>query len=129
MIEGMDAVTTQLLGLAMDAATLRQQAIAANIANVNSIDHQPLRVDFETQLEDARAQLQTQGRISMGALAGVEPRLEATPSLRSSGLPAKVLLDMEVANMARNAIQYQALARGLSRHFAILSAAVSDGKK
>ena len=37
--------------------------------------------------------------------------------------------DEQVADMAQNAVQYQVLARGLNRHFAILSMAANDGKR
>ncbi|WP_005034697.1 flagellar basal body rod protein FlgB [Holophaga foetida] len=126
MSEGIEAITTAALGLAMDAASLRQQAIAANIANANTVGYVPMTVDFESQMEDARLSLQSQGHLDATALAGVRPRMRTQTEL---GLPGKVMLDMEVARMAENSVQYQALAKGLSRHFAILSAAVSDGKK
>ncbi len=56
-------------------------------------------------------------------------RLQLTPVLDAQGLPAKVHLDEQMADMAQNSLQFQALARGLNRHFSILSTAVSDGKR
>lgn len=129
MTEGIEAITTAALGLALDAASLRQQAIASNIANADTVGYEPLSVNFETQLEEARFAMQSQGRLDATSLAGVVPRLEIDRSYRSFGLSPKVLLDVEVAHMAQNAVHYQALVRGLSRHFAIMSSAVSDGKK
>jgi flagellar basal-body rod protein FlgB len=129
MTEGIEAITTAALGLALDAASLRQQAIASNIANADTVGYEPLSVNFETQLEEARFAMQSQGRLDATSLAGVIPRLEIDRSYRSFGLSPKVLLDVEVAHMAQNAVHYQALVRGLSRHFAIMSSAVSDGKK
>ena len=128
MTEGLEAITTAALGLALDAASLRQQAIASNIANADSERYVPLRVNFEAQLEDARRALVSQGRLDQHALAGVQPRVE-TAALDGRGQPPKVMLDVEVAELTRNAVQYQALVKALSRHYAILSAAVSEGKK
>ncbi len=128
MTEGLEAITTTALGLALDAAALRQEAIAANIANADSVDYVPLTVSFEAQLDDARRALEGQGRLDATSIAGVRPRLE-TAALDARGLPPKVLLDAEVARMTQNAVHFQALAKALSRHFGILSAAVSDGKK
>lgn len=128
MTEGIEAITTAALGLALDAAALRQQAHAANIANAATPGYAPVRVSFEAQLDDARRALESQGRLDGDSLAGVEPGLEPAP-LDESGLPAKVLLDAEVADMARNSVHYQALLKGLSRHYAVLSAAIADGKK
>ncbi|MNL49194.1 hypothetical protein D3C87_1721090 [compost metagenome] len=51
------------------------------------------------------------------------------PALDASGQPATVQLDVQAAEMARNAVQYQALLKGLSRHMAILSMAAGDGRK
>ena len=49
MTDGIEAVTRSALALALDAASLRQQAIATNIANANVIDYVPQRVSFEAQ--------------------------------------------------------------------------------
>jgi flagellar basal-body rod protein FlgB len=128
MTEGLEAVTVATLGLALDAASMRQQAIAANIANANAPGYAPLRVNFEAQLEDARRALELDGRLDPASLTGIEPTFE-TEAVDSSGLPAAVLLDVEVAEMAKNAVHYQALLKGLSSHYALLAAAVADGKK
>lgn len=127
MTEGLEAITTAALGLALDAASLRQQAISANIANAGSEGYVPVRVSFEAQLEDARRALESRGFLDKTSLEGVEPGVE--PALDAAGLPAQVMLDVEMADLARNAVHYQALLRGLSRHYALLSAAVGDGKK
>ncbi len=128
MTEGIEAITTAALGLALDAASLRQQALAANVANASSVDYVPLTVNFEAQLEDARRALEAQGRLDATSLAGVRPRLEPVP-LDGAGLPPKVQLDVEVAKLSANAVHYQALVKALSRHYALLSAAVSEGKR
>lgn len=127
MTQGLESITTTALGLALDAASLRQQAIAANIANANTSGYVPLRVSFEAQLDEARRTLRDRGSMDPFALAGVKARLEPVPG--TGGQPAAVKLDSEVASMAQNAVHYQALARGLSRHLAILSTAASDGRK
>lgn len=128
MTDGIEGITTAALGLALDAAALRQQASAANIANAGTADYVPVAVSFESQLAEARQMLQTHGRLDAASLAGVEPRLEAAP-LDGLGLPAKVQLDVEVARMAQNAVQYQALVKGLAKHYALLAAAVTEGKR
>jgi flagellar basal-body rod protein FlgB len=126
--EGLEAITAAALSLALDAASLRQQAYAANIANANSDGFVPLRVSFESQLEDARAVLSGRGRLEASSLEGVSPELQvAAPDGR--GLLPKVQLDVEVAAMSQNAAQYQTLLKALSKHYALLAAAVSDGKK
>jgi flagellar basal-body rod protein FlgB len=120
-------VTVAALRVALDAAGLRQQAIAANIANQGTHGYAPQTVDFAGQMEQARRSLEERGSIDPATLATVRPEL--TPALDASGQPAKVELDMEVAAMAENATRYQALVRALGRHFSILSAALSDGRR
>lgn len=130
MIDGIEAVTTASLSLALDAATLRHQVIANNIANANTEGYVPQRVNFEAYVKDARRELAEHGRLdaqSIATLSSTRPVLE--PLLTASGLPAKVQLDTEVADMAQNTVQYQALIKGLSRQMSILSTAVSDGKR
>ena len=127
MTEGLEAITTAALGLTLDAASLRQQAIAANIANHATEGYVPQKLDFESQMQEARRVLSSKGSMDAFALAGV--RLQLEPVLDAQGQPAKVQLDEQVADMAQNSVQYQILARGLNRHFGILSTAVSDGKR
>ena len=127
MTDGIEAITRSALALALDAASLRQQAIATNIANANAIGYVPQRVNFEAQLGELRRTLEQGGVIDAFALDQVRPRIES--AVDGFGVPAQVQLDVEAAEMARNAVQYQALIKGLSRQFDILSMAASDGKK
>lgn len=127
MTQGIEAVTTAALALALDAASMRHQAIATNIANANTPGYAPLTVSFENQLEDARRALNTGGRLDATSLAGVQPGMEHAKG--PGGLPAKLMLDVEAANLAQNSVHFQALLKGLNRHYQVLSAATSDGKK
>lgn len=130
MIDGLEAITTASLSLALDVAAMRHQTIANNIANANTEGFVPQRVNFDAYVQDARRILNDKGRIDAQAidnLANTRPSVE--PLLTSAGLPTKVLLDVEVANMAENSVYYQALIKGLSRQMSILSTAVSDGKR
>lgn len=127
MNDGIEAITTAALRTGLDAANLRQQAISANIANHGTQGYVPLKLDFQSQMLDARRTLDTTGRIDAFALSGV--RLDLVPKLDANGAPAKVHLDEQMAEMSQNAVHYQTLARGLSRHLAILYTAASDGKR
>jgi flagellar basal-body rod protein FlgB len=59
----------------------------------------------------------------------VVPALVTDTTPQPLGLSPKVLLDLEVAHLAQNGVQYQALVTGLSKHYAVLALAVGDGKK
>jgi flagellar basal-body rod protein FlgB len=131
MTEGIEAVTRTALSLALDAASLRQQALAANIANANAVGYARQFVSFESQLGEARRGLSEGGTLDAAALSEVHPYLESNLSVPGAqpGTQPDIQLDLETAEMARNALQYQALLKGLSRHFEILSLAVADGRK
>jgi flagellar basal-body rod protein FlgB len=117
----------QLVSMALDAASLRQQAIAANIANASTPGYRPLRVSFEDQLDFARQQLGSGSPVAPGALAGVRPQLvQGEPQAEGSGSTG---LDVQTAELAQNAIQYQALLKGLSHHFSIMSTIINEGKR
>lgn len=129
MTEGVEAVTSAALALALDAASLRQQACAANVANAETPGYAPLQVSFEAQLEEVRSELAARGRLAdAGVLAGVTPALQEAPR-EPTGLPPKVQLDVELTAMSQNAVQYQTLLKAVSKQYAILAAAVGDGKK
>lgn len=127
MNESIESVTTAALSLALDAASLRQQAITSNMANINSPGYAPLEVSFEDQLEGARRELEAQGRLDGASLLGLKPVTRLAVS--SQGFGPGVSLDVEAVKLAQNAVHFQALLRGLSKHYAMLSSAVSDGKK
>ena len=65
----------------------------------------------------------------MDALADVEPRFVADVQTQPAGLSPKVMLDMEMARLAQNGVQYQALATALNKQFTLMSIAVNDGKR
>lgn len=127
MTDGIEAVTRAALSLALDAAGLRQQAMATNIAHASATGYAPRRVSFEAQLAGARRSLQESGMVDPSTLVDVRPRIETGPN--GHGVRSRVELDVEAAAMARNAVHYQALAKGLSSHYAILSMAAGDGRR
>jgi flagellar basal-body rod protein FlgB len=123
----LEAVTTTALSAALDAASRRHAVAAANIANANSDGYVPLRLSFEAQLAEARAILRDRGVLDGAAL----DHLRSLPDMAADtgGSAERVQLDMEMAEIARNAVHFQALAQGLSRHLSILALAAADGRK
>jgi flagellar basal-body rod protein FlgB len=104
----MTPIETSTVGavtLALDAALLRHQAIAANIANVNTPGYRPVRVSFEEHLGTQPARLE---------------RVEGD---------SKVELDVEVAHLSANTVHYQALLRALNKQLSILGTAINEGKR
>lgn len=118
-----DNSTTALLSMALDAAVMRQQAIAHNIANVNTPNYQRLSVSFEQRLEslrDSRGQLATP---SMASLAHLQPVLEAAEDA------APVALDEEMTALSATTLHHQTLLKALTKQFALLGMAINEGKR
>lgn len=110
---GIDALTVPSLVAAIDAALVRQQVIAANIAHAGTPGRRPLQVTFEQALSSAGPALQPVIR----------------PAGGSSAVDGAVRLDAEAVAMTRNALHHQALLRALDRHLALMSLAVADGRR
>lgn len=127
MFGNTEAITVEMAKLALDAASLRHQAIAHNIANANSPGFAPARVSFEEQMGAARSALREGAPVEHAMLAGVRPVL--TRGVAAPDADRTALLDMEVADMAQNTVQYEALLKALGKHMAILGAAVNEGKR
>lgn len=126
MVSPVESSTVNLVKLALDASSMRQQALANNIANLNTPGYVPYRVSFEDQLAGARAKYLSGQPVSESDLAGVAPALvEDTAAVGAT----KVSVDTEVANLAQNVVHYQALVRGLSKKMALLSMIINEGRR
>ena len=126
---GIEGTTMNVVGLALDAASLRQQAIASNIANANTAGYQPLRVRFEQHLASLRAQLHSAGSVEEATLSSFRPTIEREAVSADPAGGSAVALDQEVAKLSANSLHYQVLLRGLNRQFAILGTAINEGKR
>lgn len=127
MTTSIESVTTAALSAALSAGAARQNAIAANIANANVEGYVPLRLAFDASLEDAQAALRQRGRLDASHLPAL--RGELRPVLDPGGAPLQVRLDEESAELARNAVHFQALTQALSRHLGMLALAAADGRR
>ena len=107
MIEALQGAGVPMAKLALDAASLRHQAIANNIANAHTEGYAPLGVRFDARLAAARR---------------AQPEV-----VRATNEPVQV--DAELVKLSQNTLHYQALLRGIAKHHAILGAAISDGRR
>jgi flagellar basal-body rod protein FlgB len=121
-----DSNTSALLSLALDAAGMRQQAIAHNIANANTPGYQRISVSFEQRLAalgDGAGHVATP---SLASLADFRPSFEyAAAAEAGSG----VALDQEMAQLSENTLHHQALLKALNKHLSLMSIAINEGKR
>ncbi|MFT4171320.1 MAG: hypothetical protein QM639_02075 [Rhodocyclaceae bacterium] len=121
-----EEVTMTLARMALDAGQMRQTAIAANIANVNNPAYVPLSVSFEDQLDAARRNLHTDGSVDAASIVGVQAQWM---NVQTADMEQGVQLDAEIAALSANSLQFQTLLKGVSKHYALLQLAFTEGKK
>jgi flagellar basal-body rod protein FlgB len=111
--------STQLaLQRAMEGAGLRQQALAANIANANTPGYQRQDVDFHAALAGAMASGDpASARLAIHQDAGTVVRADG------SGID----VDAESAKLAANGLEYEQLAGAAKARLDILRAAMGVG--
>ena len=127
-MQGVESLTTSILSAALDAASLRQQVIAANIANANRSDYVAQRATFEATFNG----LLSESTGAPGRDSRAEPidlRMHVGPDLAADGTRHPVQLDAEVGALAQNTVHYEALIKGLGKYMSVMASAVSDGKR
>lgn len=107
-----------LIGKALDAAVMRQQAIAHNLANINTPGYKRLSVAFERK---AAAALRADP--DRRDLADVRPRLVEAAEAGNAGT------DHELAGLSETVLHHHALLKVLEKYMAVMKTAVSEGKK
>jgi flagellar basal-body rod protein FlgB len=113
--------TLDLLTKAVDVAALRQAVHAANVANADVEGYQRLEVRFAPETEESvSAEL-----IDAQQLEGAARQL---PELAAS-VQGHVRLDEEMAQMAQNALRYQALLGAFERTVGLLRYAAREGRE
>ena len=105
-------ITYQLGKQVLDATNLRQQTIAHNIANVNTAGYKSKQVVFESELKKYINSGVTSQKLKNGIT--IKPTIveSSDTSLNLDG--NNVDIDLEMANMAANQIQYNTLVRQVS---------------
>ncbi|GEM_PF-227794 len=122
--------TSDLVMLALDAASVRHAAIASNIANVNTEGYRPLRVSFDDQIGLWRDQL-VSGQDSAAttrAISDLRSALQFEP-VTAEPTAQKVQLDEQIAQLVRNTVNYQALLAAQGKLASLVRTAVNEGRK
>jgi flagellar basal-body rod protein FlgB len=124
VISAIDNNITALLGLALDAAGMRQQAIAHNIANVNTPGYQRASVSFEARMASVTAGLPRGAVPSLADLSSMRPTLEFADAANGA-----VQLDEEMTDLSETVLHQQALLKALNKQFELLGMAINEGKR
>lgn len=115
----------QLARKLLDASVLRHEAIASNIANVETPGYRRVDVspDFQTAL---RSQFAQGVRPAPAAIAAIQPRVSEDVSVRSVRADGNsVELENELLAMSRNRVEHEFLTDLVSSNIKQLRMAIS----
>ncbi len=138
MVNGLLTDSTMLLlHKGLDASAERHRVTVHNVANLNTPNFKRREVSFE---ENLRAALQDKGKLPlaetrpghMGGRAGIsevrhEVRTDKRTSMRADG--NNVDVDREMAAMAANQLNYNALAQVMNERYSLMRYVIHEGKR
>jgi flagellar basal-body rod protein FlgB len=136
-VRGAERVTLDVLAKALQAASLRQEAIAQNMANVDTPGYKAVEVSFEEQL---RRSLSKRAAVKMRTthpahMTQTQSFTDINPVMvRRTGTSARadgnnVDPELEMAELAANQLMYSTLTRLVSEKYSLLKYAISEGKR
>lgn len=117
--------TIDTLNRSLDLHMQRHAVIADNIANAETPGFKAKRIDFEESL--ARAVEAGEQGLAGRDIASVQPIVsEETQSEMGQDLNT-VDMDREMAAMTKNEVQYNAATQAITKKFALLRYAITEG--
>lgn len=123
-----------ILSKALEGTWLRHQAITNNIANANTPNYKKIDVSFEDVLFDKinnrKLQLRNTNLKHISKSNDIEdlkPKIKRLEGYSTRKDGNNVNIDVENANLAKNAIMYNALIRQISWEFERLSTIINGG--
>lgn len=127
---------TKLLEKALDASWLKNESISNNIANVNTPGYKKTTVSFGDTLANSMNEVSITGKKTRekhipigkdnGSSANIVVNTEEFTSMRRDG--NNIDVDVEMAELAKNTIKYNALINQLSREFKKINLAINGGR-
>jgi flagellar basal-body rod protein FlgB len=128
---------TAVLEKALDAAWMRNEVISNNIANVNTPGYKKSFVSFEDQMASAVSMFQigSSQKDSKFLPIGNDIRNIPAPEIMQMSFTSvrkdenNVDVDVEMAELAKNTIKYNALISQISRQFNTIKTAINEGRR
>lgn len=114
---------------ALEGLALRMNAVAGNLANAETPGFRPQRVMFEQALRSA---IEREHSAPAPAARGSAVQDVTPAALRpfvAGGAPVTVEPEVEMTQMARAALHYEALARTAGKQLRMLRAAITGGSQ
>jgi len=121
---GIGGLTSTVIGLALDGLGQRHDAIASNIANLNTVGYRPVKVSFEEELANF---VSGEKGASSQYPSTMTPQISySAPVYQGS---SAMRLDMNTVLLNQNTLQYQALISGLEKYMSNIALATNDGRR
>ncbi len=119
-----DDITIAALGKALEATHLQQQAIASNIANLETPGYRARHVRFAAQLKQA---LQAPTGRCAEAIARLTPQVtvDRTSPPRADG--NNVQIERELTDLTKTSLHHRTLSRLLAKKLSMLERAINGG--
>lgn len=115
---------SDLVLYALNASTMRHNAIANNIANINTPGYRPLTVSFEDKFNQHLAISKLSDDVGLKRALSF-----SQPEFVEMKIPTGTnQLDIEMVDMAKNTLRYETLIKGLKGYGAITKLAIKEGK-
>ena len=123
---------TQTFEKAMDVASLRQQVIANNIANVNTPGYSPSKVNFEDEMKRCMASAKDDGfqvvcdfsDPDLGVVGSAGSISEVQANVVQSG--KQVDVNQEMVDLAKNGIIFDALSSQVTGKYSNLKYVIEN---
>lgn len=117
-----------LLEKEMDAFSVRNKAIASNIANIGTPNYKRLDVSFEKDLSDAISDANNSVDLS-DKVDQVEPEIEIDPANQNGNGANNIDIDHEMAELAKNQLNFSLASKLIGETFQMLDkSANGDGQ-
>jgi flagellar basal-body rod protein FlgB len=126
-MENLGGITSQIAWLALDAAALRHEITAHNIANARTPGFVPKRVEFAEQLRSLvnDAVVGADSKDIGSRFAALKTQIR-NGSLVETKTDQTVEVDMEMINLTENVLYYRAILEGLSKRSDVLRMAIRE---
>lgn len=123
--------TYHLLTKAIEGTQRRQEAIASNLANLNTRDFKANRVSFEGELKKAieDRKIGMSAETARQRVSQIEPKVVKDLGSRMNNDGNNVDLDQEMSLMAANQILYQTLIQQLNQKYQSMSYVIHEGRR
>ncbi len=126
MVDYLNDLTSVVLAKSLDAAGARHKVIADNIANVETPGFTRSKVSFDEQLKSALASGDddsTKDRVSE-----MEPEVELDEASPRGPNGNNVNIDIEMAELNKNNLQYDSLVQLLNLRGSMIKIAIREGR-